>query len=91
MFSAHRNEVDPVKNLIGSPMLRGGNPEGDALYLPITPARNDGSTIYKLTVGDVPVNGFWSLTVYDREGYFHPNPGNAHSVNSITVKRGRMV
>jgi len=26
-------------------MLWGGNPEKDALYLPITPARNDGSTI----------------------------------------------
>jgi hypothetical protein len=88
MYGANSNEVDPVKHLIGSAMLWGGNPERDALYLPITPARNDGSTIYKLTVGDVPVKGFWSLTVYDSGGYFHPNPGNAYSVNSITVKKG---
>jgi hypothetical protein len=88
MFGANSKEVDPVKHLVGSAMLWGGNPERDALYLPITPARNDGSTIYKLTVGDVPVNGFWSLTVYDSEGYFQPNPQNAHSVNSLTVRRG---
>jgi hypothetical protein len=89
MFGANGNAVDAVKHLIGSAMLWGGNPEKDALYLPITPARNDGSTVYKLTVGDVPVNGFWSVTVYDREGYFQPNPGNAYSVNSLTVKKGR--
>jgi len=40
----------------------GGNPEKDALYLPITPVRDDAKTVYKLTVGDVPVDGFWSLT-----------------------------
>jgi hypothetical protein len=63
-------------------MLWGGNPEKDGLYLPITPARNDGRTIHKLTVGNVPVNGFWSLTVYNSAGYLQPNPENAYSVNS---------
>jgi hypothetical protein len=86
MFGANEHHVDPVKHLIGSAMLWGGNPEKDALYLPITPARNDGSTIYKLTVGDIPVDGFWSLTVYDDEGYLQPNPYNAYAVNSITAK-----
>jgi hypothetical protein len=88
MFGANRNEVDPVKHLIGSAMLWGGNPEKDALYLPITSERNDGKTVYTLTVGDVPVDGFWSLTVYDSEGYFQPNSHDAYSVNSITAKKG---
>jgi hypothetical protein len=87
MFGANENEVDPVRHLIGSAMLWGGYPEKDALYLPITPARNDGSTIHKLRVGDVPVDGFWSLTVYNSEGYLQPNQYNAYSVNSITAKR----
>jgi hypothetical protein len=88
MFGANENEVDPVKHLIGSAMLWGGNPEKDALYLPITPALNDGSTIYRLRVTDVPVDGFWSLTVYNSAGYLEPNPDNAYSVNSITAKKG---
>src|SRR5882724_836380 len=88
MFGASEDQVDPVKHLIGSAMLWGGYPERDALYLPITPALNDGSTIHKLRVGDVPVDGFWSLTVYNREGYLQPNQYNAYSVNSLTAKKG---
>jgi hypothetical protein len=88
MFGANESEVDPVKHLIGSAMLWGGNPEKDALYLPITPARNDGKTVYKLTVGNVPVDGFWSLTVYNSEGYLQPNQDNAYAVNSLTAKKG---
>src|SRR5258705_6092508 len=79
---------NPVKHLIGSAMLWGGYPEKDALYLPITPARNDGTAVYKLTVRDVPVAGFWSLTVYNSEGYLQPNPDNVYSVNSTTAKKG---
>src|SRR5882757_789940 len=88
MFGANEHQVDPVKHLIGSAMLWGGNPEKDALYLPITPVRDDGKTVYKLTVGDVPVDGFWSLTVYNSEGYLQPNPDIVYSVNSITAKEG---
>ena len=88
MFGANEHQVDPAKHLIGSAMLWGGNPEKDALYLPITPVRDDGKTVYKMTVGDVPVDGFWSLTVYNSEGYLQPNPDNVYSVNSITAKEG---
>jgi hypothetical protein len=87
MFGAGQDQVDPVKHLIGSAMLWGGNPEKDGLYLPITPARNDGSTIYKLTVGEVPVDGFWSVTVYNKDGYLQPNLDNVYSVNSLTAKK----
>lgn len=87
MFGANARQVDPVKHLIGSAMLWGGNPEKDALYLPIVPARNDGSTVHRLTVGDIPVDGFWSLTVYNSDGYLQPNPSNVYAVNSITAKK----
>ncbi|PRC58096.1 carboxylesterase, partial [Mycobacterium sp. ITM-2017-0098] len=33
-------------------------------------------------------DGFWSITVYNAEGYFTPNPADAYSVNSVTAKRG---
>jgi hypothetical protein len=88
MFGADENEVDPVRHLIGSAMLWGGYPEKEALYLPITPARNDGTTIHKLIVRDVPVDGFWSITVYNAEGYLEPNQYNVYSVNMTSAKKG---
>src|SRR6516164_5779911 len=88
MFGANENEVDPVRHLIGSAMLWGGHPEKDALYLPITPVRNDGTTVYKLAVKDVPVDGFWSVTVYNAEGYLEPNQYNEYSVNMTSAKKG---
>ena len=87
MFGADENEVDPVRHLIGSAILWGGYPEKDALYLPITPAQNDGTTVHKLAVKDVPVDGFWSITVYNAEGYLVPNQYNAYSVNTIKAKK----
>ena len=80
--------VDPVRHPVGTALVWGGLPEKDALYLPVTPARNDGATIHKLTVKDVPVDGFWSITVYNAEGYLEPNQYNAYSVNNITANRG---
>jgi hypothetical protein len=88
MFGAGAHQVDQVKHLIGSAMLWGGNPEQDALYLPITPARDDGKTVYRLTVGHVPVDGFWSLTVYNSAGYLQPNPDNVYAVNGSTATKG---
>lgn len=86
MFGA-RGEVDPVRRLIGSAAAWGGNPERDALYLTVNPPANDGATVHRLTVGEVPVDGFWSITVYNADGYFTPNPANAYSVNNLTAVR----
>jgi hypothetical protein len=83
-----RGKVDPVRHLIGSAAAWGGNPEQDALYLNVTPPKNDGKTIYKLKVKDVPVDAFWSISVYDDKGYFAPNPENAYSLNNLTAKPG---
>ena len=85
MFSP-KGSVDPVRHLIGSAVAWGGNPEQDALYLNVTPARNDGKTIYKLSVKDVPVEGFWSISVYDDKGHFVANPENAYSLNNLIAK-----
>jgi hypothetical protein len=88
MFGANADQVDPVRHLVGTALVWGGLPEKDGLYLPITPARNDGSVIHKLVVKDVPVDGFWSITVYNAEGYLEPNPYNVYSVNQVTAKTG---
>jgi len=82
-----KEQVDPIRHLIGTASGWGGNPDKDATYLNITPAKNDGTTVYKLTVRDVPVNGFWSVSVYNAGGYFEKNPQNAYSTNNITAQK----
>jgi hypothetical protein len=83
-----RNEVDPIYHLIGSAAGWGGNPDKDATYIAVAPAHNDGTTVYRLSVKDVPVDGFWSVSLYDAEGYFVKNPYDAYSINNITAKQG---
>ena len=82
-----KEDTDPVRRLVGSAAAWGGNPEREALYLPVTPAQNDGTTVHRLRVADVPIDGFWSITVYNAEGYFTPNAQNAYSLNNITAVR----
>jgi hypothetical protein len=80
-------DVDPVRRLVNAAAAWGGNPDKDALYLNVTPAKNDGKTIYKLHVGEVPVDGFWSISVYDAKGYYESNAQNAYTINNVTAKR----
>ncbi|HVG52557.1 MAG TPA: DUF1254 domain-containing protein [Xanthobacteraceae bacterium] len=82
-----KQQVDPVRHLIGAAMAWGGNPEKDAIYLTVTPPNNDNTNPRKLTVRNVPVDGFWSISVYNAEGYFEKNPQNAYSVNNITGQK----
>lgn len=82
-----KDDVDPIRHLLGTAAGWGGNPDKDATYLNITPANNDGTTVYKLNVKDVPVDGFWSVSLYDAEGYYEKNEYNAYSINNITAKK----
>ncbi|NPT47596.1 DUF1254 domain-containing protein [Paraburkholderia sp. 1N] len=83
-----KEEVDPVRRLLGTAAAWGGNPDKDATYLNFTPAKNDGKTVYRLSVKDVPVDAFWSVSVYNAQGYFEKNPSNAYSINNLTAKKG---
>ena len=83
-----RFQVDQVRHLIGTASAWGGNPDKDAIYLNVTPTKNDGTTIYKLNVpAKVPVNAFWSVTVYGADGFFKKNQYDAYSLNAITAKK----
>jgi hypothetical protein len=83
-----RSEVDPIRHLIGTAFAFGGNPEKDALYLNVTPARNDGTTIHRLTANAVPVDAFWSISVYDAEGHFQKNALKAYTLNNTMAGKG---
>lgn len=82
-----KGQVDPVRHLIGTAAGWGGNPDKDASYLSVTPPKNDGTTVYKLNVKDVPVEAFWSVSLYNAAGYFEKNPYDAYSLNSITARK----
>jgi hypothetical protein len=82
-----KEEVDPVRRLLGTAAAWGGNPDKDAIYLNFTPTRNDGKTVYRLVVKDVPVDAFWSVSVYNAQGYFEKNSLNAYSINDVTAKK----
>lgn len=82
-----KNEVDPVRYLIGAASAWGGNPQHDATYLNVYPEKNDGKTVHTITIpNNVPVNGFWSISVYNKDGYFQKNDIDRYTLNNITAK-----
>lgn len=80
-------QVEPVRHLIGTAAGWGGNPDKDASYVSFAPQKNDGNTIYKLRVKNVPVDAFWSVSLYNAAGYYEKNPYNAYSLNNLTSKK----
>ena len=80
----NKESVDPVRRIAAAASGWGLNPDKDAVYLNVFPHKNDGKTPYRLTVRDVPVDAFWSVTAYTAQGFFHPNDLNAYSINSVT-------
>jgi hypothetical protein len=79
-------EVDEVRHLIATAAGWGGNPTEAAIYVGATVPENDGETPYTLTLADVPVDAFWSVTVYNEKGFYEA-PEATISVNSVTAKK----
>ncbi len=81
MFGS-KEEVNEVRHLLGTAFGWGGLPEYEAYYFNIEPNLPVGA--YEITVKDVPVDAFWSISLYNKDGYFQENDHNAYSVNNIT-------
>ena len=67
-----KSKLNPIHHLLGTAMGWGGNPKKDAIYVNVVPEKNDGKTNYALTVKDIPVDGFASITVYNAKGFMQP-------------------
>lgn len=80
-----RHDVDPVRHLIGCAAGWGGLPTSEAVYIGVDPGVPAGD--YALVFHDVPVDAFWSVSVYNARGFFEPNDANLYTVNSVTGVR----
>ncbi len=81
-----KEQVDPVRFLIGSAAGFGGLPEEEAFYAIKTHPQPVGR--FRLTVKEPPLDGFWSVSIYNEDGYFQENQYDSYSVNSVTAVPG---
>lgn len=81
-----QGEVDPIHYVVGAVVGWGGLPKEAAVYVLDAVDQNDG-TPYVVTVGDVPVRAFWSITVYDETGFIQENDRGVYSFNNVTAER----
>jgi len=86
-YFGDKSKLNPLYHLLGTAYGWGGNPPEGAVYDNVVPEKNDGKTPYTVTVKDVPVDGFWSITVYNKNGFMEKNDQNAYSFNNVTAKK----
>ena len=79
-------KLNPLDHMLGTAFGWGGLPMEAAMYINVVPAENDGKKAYTLTAKDVPVDGFWSITVYNKKGFMQKNDLDAYSFNNVTAK-----
>ncbi|MDP5215891.1 DUF1214 domain-containing protein [Ruegeria sp. 2205SS24-7] len=81
------DQVRPIDHLVGTAAGWGGLPRDAAMYLQDSVDANDGETSHAVTVSDVPVDAFWSVTVYNADGFVEANDLNVNGFNDFTVNR----
>jgi len=80
-----RKSTEQVPHLLGAAYGWGGLPSQDAFYLNENPGLPIGS--YQIEVPkDVPVKAFWSVSVYNKDGYFQKNSKGTYNINSQSGK-----
>jgi len=82
-----KSKLDPISHLLGTAYGWGGNPKEAAMYDVVVPEKNDGTTPYTVKIKDVPVDGFWSITVYNKDGFMEKNKFDAYSFNGLSARK----
>ena len=58
----------------------------ESAYYEIASASDTSGRPHVVTVKDAPVDAFWSITVYNAEGYIDENELSVYSFNNVTAK-----
>lgn len=87
-FGVSIEHVDPIAHLISTADTWGGWEPQNAAYRNYVPRNNDGNTPYTVTLENVPArkDAFWSISVYNEDGYFQKNEYDKYVVNSRKAK-----
>ena len=81
-----KEQVDPIKQLLLTAYGFGTLPETESLLLTVEP-NLPSDKAYRLSVKDVPVDSFWSLAMYNNEGYFEQNSYNAYGFSDRNAEK----
>jgi len=78
-------QTKPIDHLIGAAAGWGGLPREAAFY-DLRSVADTSGVAHSVTVRDVPVDAFWSITVYNADGFIDENELGAYSFNNVTAK-----
>jgi hypothetical protein len=81
-----KEEVDPIKHLIFTAAGWGGLPNKQTIADLGSVEQNDGTPHVLNVPQDVPVRAFWSVIVYDADGFIPQNDLGIYSYNNVTAK-----
>lgn len=77
------DRIEPLRHFLGTAVGFGGLPEEEAMYLNVEPGLPVGEYMIRVPA-DVPVNAFWSVSLYNADGFFEYNSLDAYVVNSVS-------
>ena len=81
------DEIDPVSHLIITAVGWGLLPESAADYFGGQPEPGNKDIPHELILKDVPVKGFWSVTVYNKRGFMVPNELGVNALNNVNATK----
>ena len=81
-----KEEIDPIKHLIFAAAGWGGMPNKNTIGDLGSVEKNDGSPHVLNVPKDVPVRAFWSVIVYDANGFIPENDLGIYSYNNVTAE-----